>query len=332
MGNKGKPLRGWRLCLLVAILVVDLAGPRQSPRAQNSAPTAARFAYVTNQGGETVTVVDLDTLKSTAEIKVPGKPAGIATSKVSPLVFVTAPDAHDVVVIDTQSNAVVRRIAVGGGPVGIAVHPITDLLFVADWYSNRLSVVNPVTGSIVRQIEVGQSPSGVAITADGTVVVTADRDSNAVSVIDSGAQTRVATIAVGARPFGITVSPNGERAYTANVGSDTVSVIDLKTRSVIATVPVGHRPYAVALSPTHGFVTDQYGGTVSVFNLETNISEQAVDACDHPEGIAYDASRDAVFVACWFDNTIIRINPNTRKLTSTVTVGDGPRAFGDFLR
>jgi len=293
---------------------------------------AANLAYVTNQGGQTVSVVDLETLTVTATIPVPGKPAGISVSPVRPEFYATAPDAHDIAVIDQASNTVVRRIQTGGGPVGIAAHPISGLIYVADWYTHQIAVADPQTGAVLSRIDVGQSPSGVAITPDGATILTADRDSDAVSLIDAATNTRLASIKVGARPFGITLDAQGTRAFTANVGSDDVSVIDLKTRSVIATVPVGRRPYAVAVTSDQAFVTDQYGGTVTVFDLATMKPVKTIEACDHPEGINYDAGRNAVYVACWFDNTLIRIDTTSLTVTGSVRVGDGPRAFGNFLR
>jgi len=293
---------------------------------------AANVAYVTNQGSQTVSVVDLESWTVTATIAVPGKPAGISLSPVRPEFYVTAPDAHDIAVIDQASKTVIRRIQTGGGPVGIAAHPTSGLIYVADWYTHQIAVADPQTGAVLSRIDVGQSPSGVAITPDGSTILTADRDSDAVSVIDAATNTRLASIKVGARPFGITLDAQGTRAFTANVGSDDVSVIDLITRSVIATVAVGRRPYAVAVTSQQAFVTDQYGGTVTVFDLATMKPVKTIEACDHPEGINYDPVRNAVYIACWFDNTLIRIDATSLTVTGTVKVGDGPRAFGNFLR
>jgi YVTN family beta-propeller protein len=39
-----------------------------------------------------------------------------------------------------------------------------------------------------------------------------------------------------------------------------------------------------------------------------------------------------VFVACWDANTLERIDTETLEVTARVQVGEGPRAFGLFLR
>jgi YVTN family beta-propeller protein len=53
---------------------------------------------------------------------------------------------------------------------------------------------------------------------------------------------------------------------------------------------------------------------------------------DYPEGIAATADGSAIYVACWADNTLVRIDAATLAVTGKADVGDGPRAFGKFLR
>jgi YVTN family beta-propeller protein len=128
------------------------------------------------------------------------------------------------------------------------------------------------------------------------------------------------------------VDADGKRAYTANVGSDNVSVIDLAAGKVVGTVKVGRRPYAVALAAGKGFVTDQYGGTVTVFDLATLAVIKTIEVGEYPEGIEADPTGEAVYVACWEANTLERIDTATLEVTARIPVGDGPRAFGLFLR
>jgi len=141
----------------------------------------------------------------------------------------------------------------------------------------------------------------------------------------------ITAIPVGKRPFGITLDPSGARAFTANVGSDDVTVVDLKTRKAVGRVPAGRLPYAIAFAGEKGFVTNQSGGTVTVFDATTLAVEKTIEVGDTPEGIAADASGRYIYVACWFANTLDRIDVATLTVTGQATVGDAPRAFGNFL-
>jgi len=109
-------------------------------------------------------------------------------------------------------------------------------------------------------------------------------------------------------------------------------VIDIAEGREIGRVKVGMRPYAVALTQGRGFVTDQYGGTVSVFDVATLKPVKRINVGDYPEGINATADGKRVIVACWESNTLVVIDAAELKVIGEVKTGDGPRAFGAFLR
>lgn len=109
-------------------------------------------------------------------------------------------------------------------------------------------------------------------------------------------------------------------------------MIDIAEGREIGRVSVGMRPYAVALTLGRGFVTDQYGGTVSVFDLASLKPVKRINVGDYPEGIAATADGKRVIVACWESNTLDIIDATDLKVIGEIRTGDGPRAFGAFLR
>jgi len=100
----------------------------------------------------------------------------------------------------------------------------------------------------------------------------------------------------------------------------------------LAAVKVGRRPYAVALASGRAFVTDQYVETVSVIDLKDLKVIKKISVGAYPEGIVADKAGRFVYVACWEENTLERIDARTLAVTGSVTVPDGPRSFGAFLR
>ena len=230
-------------------------------------------------------MLDLGSKQVVARIPVLGKPAGIAMARDGRTAYVTSTEGKYVSVIDTASRNIVSKIAIPDTPLGIAADPAGRFIYVAGFYQPRLYKIDLATGTIAASVEVGASPSGVALTPDGALVVTTDRDDNQISIIDAKTFARKGTVKVGAHPFGVTIDPQGARAYTANVESNDVSVIDLKGAKLLGSVAVGKRPYAVALAKGRGFSTDQYGGTVSVFDLATLQPVKRISVGDYPEGI-----------------------------------------------
>jgi YVTN family beta-propeller protein len=88
----------------------------------------------------------------------------------------------------------------------------------------------------------------------------------------------------------------------------------------------------VALAGERAFVTNQYEGSVSVIDTREMKVVATIPVGDHPEGIAADPAGAFVYVACWFDNVLRRIDAAKMTVSGEAAVGDGPRAFGDFLR
>ncbi|WP_431310998.1 beta-propeller fold lactonase family protein [Methylobacterium nigriterrae] len=297
-------------------------------------PAFAAEAVVTVQGDNAVEILDLAAGTVAARIPVPGSPAGVALSPDRRTAYVTRPDGPGLAILDIDARKVTGTLPLPGGPLGIACNPASGTVYVADWYGKRLFVLTPKDGTLVPdgEIAVGASPSGIAVSLDGATLLVANREADTVSVIDAASRRETKVIPVGKHPFGITLDAEGKRAYTANVLSDDVSVIDVAAGREIGRVKTGERPYVVALARGRGFVTDQYTASVTVFDLATLKPERAIDVGDHPEGVA--ASRDGsrVYVANWGDNTVSVIDADTLGVTNDIPVGDGPRAFGDFLR
>ena len=69
-----------------------------------------------------------------------------------------------------------------------------------------------------------------------------------------------------------------------------------------------------------------------MFDLATLQPLAAIEVGEYPEGI--EASRDGtrVYVANWESNGLSVIDTQTLKVIGTYKTGDGPRAFGSFLR
>nr|WP_238182613.1 beta-propeller fold lactonase family protein [Methylobacterium trifolii] len=295
---------------------------------------AAQEAFVTTQLGNAVDVIDLASAKVVASIPVDGAPAGIAIAPDRRRAYVTRPEGHGVAVIDLDARRVVSTLPLPGGPLGIGVNPKTGAVYVADWYGARVFVLEPSAEGLIPagEIAVGRSPSGLAVTPDGRTLLVANRESDTVSVVDLETRKELQAIPVGQHPFGLTLSSDGTRAYTANVVSNDVSAIDVAGRRETGRVKTGERPYVIALATGRGFVTDQYSGTVTVFDAATLATIATIDVGDHPEGIAAGKDGKTVYVANWGDNTLTLIDTTTLKPTGTIPTGDGPRAFGDFLR
>jgi len=132
---------------------------------------AAPFAYVTNGGDNSVSVIDTTTNTVVGDpIPVGSFPIGVAVTPDGKHAYVVNVDSNSVSVIDTTTNTVVGDpIPVGSGPVGVAVTPDGKHAYVTNGRNNSVSVIDTTTNTVVGDpiSAMGWYPNGVAVTPDG---------------------------------------------------------------------------------------------------------------------------------------------------------------------
>jgi uncharacterized protein (TIGR02145 family) len=139
-------------------------------------------AYVTNYGGNTVSVIaNLDKSDplhnepyELTRIQVGTSPMEIAIDPTGTKAYVTNFNSHNVSVIDLTNNSVITTINVGVNPYGIVVNG--DKVYVANYGSNNITVINvdPASGGFdraVANINTGTQNRDIGITPDGGLLV-----------------------------------------------------------------------------------------------------------------------------------------------------------------
>jgi YVTN family beta-propeller protein len=311
-----------RAALVAMLVVAGLLSVGSSPAL--AAPTAR--AYVTNQGADSVSVIDTATNTVIATIPVGSGPRAVAVSPDGTRAYVTNLASATVSVIDTATNTVIATIPVGSGPRAVAVSPDGARAYVANQGPYTVSVIDTATNTVIETIPVGNQPSSVAVSPDGTRAYVANPGSATVSVIDTATNTVIATIAVGSSPQWVAVSPDGTRAYVASPGAGTVSVIDTATSTVTATIPVGSSPRVVAVSPdgTRAYVANFGSGTVSVIDTATSTVIATILAGSQPQEVAVSPDGSRAYVTNVSSGTVSVIDTATNTVIATIAVGISP--------
>ncbi len=288
------------------------------------------LAYITNQGDNTVSVIDIKQNIVIDTIKVGKAPVGVAVSAKLNRVFISNVESNDISVIDPESNQVIENIALPGSPVGLALAPDNNTLYVADWFSDRIIAINIADYSQRREVIVAKAPAGLVVSADSKTLYVAARDSNEVVAIDTESLTIAKRIAVGTHPFGLSI--NKDMLYVVNVYDNTVSAINTQTWAQTK-IKVGEHPYCAIPSDDNKtlYVTNTQDDTVSVIDLSTHTQIALIDVGMTPEGISYDAANKLVLAASWGENKVCVIDARTNKLITHIKTGDKSRAFGQFI-
>ena len=312
---------------LVLILMLSTASAATAQSTSNT----ARYAYITNSGSTTVSVIDTSSNTVKATVNVGYNPYGVAVSPDGTKVYIASDVSDAVSIINTATNKVTATVKVGSNPWGVAVNPKGTKVYVANEGSGTVSVIDPAANKVTATVEVGNYPCGIAVSPDGTKVYVVNTLDNNVAVINADTNKVTATVNVGNLPTGVAVSPDGTKIYVTNEYN--VSVIDTATNKVTATVTVGSYPWGVAVNPTgtKAYVTNYGDNTVSVIDTATSKVTATIKVGSYPLGIAINPEGTRVYVANEESNTVSVINTATNKVIATVKVGEDPAAFGQFI-
>jgi 6-phosphogluconolactonase len=311
--------------------------PKPVPACTPASPP--EFAYVLNDGANTISMYTVDSCTGNLIPTMPGT-------------------------VSTGGN--------NFGSESIAVDPGGRFAYVANLMSNAADLatismytINSSTGVLTPTtpptVPTGYFPQGIAIDPYGKFVYTANSDDNTVSMFTITASTGVLTpttppavstqagVSTGneSSPGAVTVDPSGRFAYAVNQDNDTVSMFTIDSATGVltpmtpATVFTGGSPFGITLDPSGKFayVPDAYSqpnNFVSEFTVDsltgvlTPTAQIAVSAGNSPTSVAVDPTSKFAYVVNRQDNTVsmFTIDPSTGNLTpntpATIATAEQP--------
>lgn len=156
-----------------------------------------------------------------------------------------------------------------------------------------------------------------------------DKTTKALTVDAFGAANNGAKLGDVVQSMGI----QGSRGYVVVNASNKIEVVNVPDFKSVGTITGLEQPrYFTSTSATRGYVTEWRGdykgylpGVLSILNLTTNTVASRVPVGRNPEQLL--ALGGEIYVPNSLDNTISVINEATGKLTSTITVADGPASL-----
>jgi YVTN family beta-propeller protein len=328
-------------CLAAGLVAIALAGCR--PHDFPDYPANYReYAYVTNGGSDTVTVLDVVDVRVDRELAVGHNPVAVAASPTRNEVYVVNSGAAgtngSISVIDAEHNTVVATIAVHRQPVSIDIDATGSTAYVANAGSNSVSVVDLSTRRETAQIGAGEEPSGAVLSADGKTLAVANRRGNSITLIDP-TNRRVRAVFEGCPgAAGVVILPDSSKVFAPCSAGHQVMVVALAHADAHTSQPdrletlmdVGHGPVDLALKPDGGelFASNSLSDSVSeIYNTTDEVGDTYMIGAYPVRGIV---SRDnsLLYVANLRSQevTVYAIDDGKR-LSPSIQVGDGPAAL-----
>jgi YVTN family beta-propeller protein len=293
------------------------------------------FAYVTNGGSNTVTVLDLVHLRQDRVLQVGVEPSGVTANPRKNELYVVNSGSAIVSVIDAEKNSVVATIPVHRKPYFIDVDAEGKRGYVANSGSNSVSILDLAARREIGVIGVGEAPGKAKISPDGTSLVVTNRMSGSVSVIDPVKMVVRSVFSGCPQATDVVILPDSSKAFVACSGGHQVMALGLSNPTdhkdtLLAFLDVGKTPVHLAMKPDGGeiFVSNFDSDSVSEIATGTNEVGGAYLVGAHPSHGIVSADNSTLWTSDFNADSISAYSIDDGKLIKpSVRVGGGPDAL-----
>jgi YVTN family beta-propeller protein len=307
--------------------------------------TYREYAYVTNSGSNTVTVLDVVDVRVDRELAVGQDPVAVAASPTRNEVYVVnsgpPSGAGSLSVIDAEHNRVVATIPLHRQPVSIDLDAKGDFAYVANSGSRTVSVIDLKARREITQIAAGDQPDAATITPDGKSLVVTNRKGGSISIIDPVTR-RVRAVFSGC-PGAIDpiVLRDSSKAFVPCSEGHQVMVLALahpenhpadsgwEADRLETVMDVGRAPVNVALKPDGGelFVSNSLSDSISEVVTNSNDVGGAYMMGENPVWGLVSRDNALLFVADLGSQYVTIYSINDGRFVGSIHVGDGPCAL-----
>lgn len=307
-------------------------------------------AYVSNEDGHTVTVIDTDKNEVVTTIPVGKRPRGIQLSHDGKTLYValsglpkcppSVPDeecakldrdlkADGVAAVDTTTLKVTKVFEAGSDPEQFDL-AANGRLYVANEDSATATVLDTKTGKIVSRVPVGKEPEGVRVSPDGKWTLVTNESDNSVSIIDTKTLKEVKHVVVGKRPRDVAFTPDGKTAYVSGEFDSSIYRIRVPEGDPVERIlqlGTNDRPMSVKLDAKKHrlYASTGRGGKIVVLDVSgapKQIGEVKVGT--RPWGFALTTDGKFLYTANGPSNDVSVVDTATLKVIKTIPVGSSP--------
>lgn len=256
--------------------------------------------YVDNSNGESVSVIDLNSLKVVDDIKIGATLIhGLALGPDGNLLFVTVESDHTLRLIDTRTGQTKATIKLSGRPNECAVTPDGRYVAVPIRDGDRVDIVDVMQQKVVKVLPI-KEPHNAVSTASNRYLFVSSMGSNAVNVIDLKTMSFSAIVPAGGRPRPYVISSDGKTMYVAVSYLHGFDIVNIPDKKVLQRVEM----------------PAQHKGPPRPRKFETP------DTLTH--GLALTPDGKELWVTSLLDDCIYIYDLQARKFTGRMATGDGP--------
>lgn len=268
------------------------------------------FAYISNGGSNTVTVLDLVYMRADRTLRVGDNPTGLAVNPRRNEVYVVNSKSGTVSVIDAESNRIVATIPVQRQPYFISVDNTGRRAYVANSGSNSVSVIDLDQRRQISVAGAGEQPRLARISPDNRTLIVTNRGSGSVSIYDVA-------------PYEPSPSDPGHllrlrAAFAGCPGATDAAILPDSSKAFVA-CSGGHQVMAISLAAAPGsWAARQDPAALHDHKLAL------LDVGKTPVSLAMKPDGGEIFVANFNSDSISEIATFTNEVGWTTAIGNRP--------
>lgn len=335
-------------CLAFAALGCKSTPAPTSENKPAPEPTGPRV-YATNEVSGDLTIIDIGTAQTIANVHLGKRPRGIHASADGKQLYIALsgtpiagpgvdestlppPDhsADGIAIFDLATRKIVRTIPGGSDPENFDVSKDGKKLFISNEDISAVSIIDIESGTVEKSFKIGSEPEGVKVSPDGKEVWVTSEGTGEVSVLDPEKGKIIATIKVGHRPRNIAFLPDGKTAFVNAENDGNVVVVDVTKHKMTKTIKLGEpgviKPMYVLLSPDASklYVSTGRGKKVFAINTKDDSILGSVEVGQRPWGMALSPDEKTLFTANGPSNDVSFVDLASFTVTHKAKASGGP--------
>jgi len=263
-----------------------------------------RYAYVSNSGSSTVTIIQTSDLTVVSTFGVKASPAGLSISPDGKILILTSRSAREVNLYSLSSGQPVltATVPLDYEPEFAAFSPDGAYVLVTHPTFAMVSVIRVSDHRLLNTISVFGNPTCAAFLPDGTLAYVGTnhvRENLNVLKRDGASFSLLQTVQSGTLPQCLAPSLDGKTVYITDNHSQNLTLVDTASQNTKGgNITVQEGPAGIAVTPSgkYAYVANHLSNSVSVIDLGQGKTVGSVSVNGSPWGIAFSPDGSLAFV------------------------------------
>lgn len=243
----------------------------ERPLGPNGIYIKNNIAYITNNYSNSISILDMDTLKEKDTIYIGANPNDLIGY--DKYLYIVCSESNAVVLYDLSENKIILEIKTNNWPYNIEVSKELGLIFITNFQNHNISVIDIETNKVIGELITLEYPTKVKVSNDDNLLYVCEsymgNESNGyIEVFNLITLKSLGKIEVGKVPIDIFEENN--ILYVCNLMDSSVILIDKFKLNRIKEIKINGMPRTLVKYKDILYIADYLNGRVICLDLRNN--------------------------------------------------------------